>query len=130
VTRALVDRLLLRNSHNASYMRAHACYDRQLLRGTGVSMSPSTHAHAPQQSIREHKQRGMPQDLREALHVEGTSSSKHVRQSLQVLVKHTSKASKLSSSKHVRQSLQVLVKHTSKASKLSESKHVRQSLQV
>jgi hypothetical protein len=86
VTRALVDRLLLRDSHNASYMRAHACYDGQLLRGMGVRVS--TNAHAPQQSIREHKQRGIPQDLREALQVEGTSESEqhvqHVRQSLRV----------------------------------------------
>ena len=82
MTRALVDRLLLRNSHNASYMRAHACYDQQLLHGIGVSVS--THAHAPQQSIRELTQRGIPQDLREALDVEETSESKHVRQSLQV----------------------------------------------
>ncbi len=51
-------------------------------------MRVSTHVHAPQQSIREHKQSGIPQDLREALHVEGTSESEqhvqHVRQSLQV----------------------------------------------
>ena len=82
MTRALVDRLLLRNSHNASYMRAHACYDQQLLRSIGVSVS--THAHAPQHRIREHLQRGIPQDLREALHVEETSESKQVRLSLQV----------------------------------------------